>query len=118
MKILLLLNALIEGGAGLAFLFWPGLDQYIPGLEPDAGSALLIKMYGVSALCLGIFSLVLWSRTYALELLLPGLGIFALFHAGLTAVLLLYSPDPRPAVLHGALALGFLTAYFRMRVSG
>ena len=116
MKILLWVNTILEGLAGLLFLFFPGLVPSVPGLEELhlAGGAVLFRMYGVAALTLGIFSAFLLFRLkYYQEVLADGLLLFTLFHGGLTIVLFVFNHDFGPGVIHGVMALAFLTYYLK-----
>lgn len=118
MKTLLWINMIIEGLAGLLFLFFPGLPEFLPGYAAatDDLITLLVKMYGVAALILGVFSgFLLFRLKYIHVALVDGLALFTFFHAGIAAVLFTYSPDFRPGILHGALGLAFLFYWIKNR---
>ncbi len=102
-----------EGLVGLLFLFYPGAQELIPGLEGAGGSAvtMLIKMYGTAALALALFTgFLLFRLKYYEEVLKDGLALFTFFHAGIAATQFLYNADFRPGVFHAVMAAAF--AYF------
>lgn len=110
MKILLWINMLVEGLVGLLFLFYPGAQELIPGLEGVSGSAvtMLIKMYGTAALALALFTgFLLFRLKYYEEVVKDGLALFTFFHAGIAATQFLYNADIRPGVFHAVLAAAF-----------
>lgn len=118
MKILLWINTLLEGLVGLLFLFYPGVQEFIPGLEglQGQGVSMLISMYGVAALTLALFSAFLLFRLkYYQAVLADGLLLFTLFHAGLAVTQFVYNADVRPGILHGGLALAFMAYYWKQR---
>ncbi len=118
MKILLWVNTILESLAGLLFLFMPEMLETVPGFDslPLTEGMLLVRMYGVAALTLGIFSaLLLFRLKYYQAVLVDGLLLFALFHCGLTIILFIYANDFRPGILHGTLALAFLAAFWKVR---
>lgn len=112
MKTLLWINMISEGVVGLLFLFYPGVQELIPGLEGATGSAvMLIKMYGTAALALALFTgLLLFRLKYYEEVLKDGLALFTFFHAGIAATQFLYNADIRPGVFHALMGVAF--AYF------
>ncbi len=118
MKTLLWINTVIEVLAGLLFLFFPGLPEFLPGWT-EAGDeliTLLVKMYGVAALILGVFSgFLLFRLKYIQVVLIDGLALFTFFHAGIAGILFIYSPDIRPGILHGTLGLAFLFFWIKTR---
>lgn len=118
MKTLLWINLIVEGLAGLLFLFFPGLPEMIPGLNGLAGSGLtmLMKMYGVAALTLAIFSgLLLFRLKYYEAVLTDGLALFTLFHLGIATTQFLYNTDVRPGMVHALLGLAFLWYWIKRR---
>lgn len=118
MRTLLLINAVIEGLAGLLFLFYPGIGDWVPGW-PDRleGSMLMVvKMYGVAALTLGLLSGLLWRQAGRdAGPVIPGLLLFAFFHGGLAATQFLFNADYRPGILHAALALAFAYVFMKQK---
>lgn len=118
MKILLTINGLIELAAGLAFLFWPGIVQHLPGLseiDDSAGVRMLLSMYGTAAVVLGIYSFVLLRHTHRGSLMIGSLFLFALFHTGISTNQFLVNPDLRPAIVHALLAIAFWWTYWNRR---
>jgi len=118
MKILLVINGLIELAAGLAFLFWPGIIQHIPGLAglgDSEGVRMLLSMYGTAAAVLGIYSFVLLRHTHRGSLMIGSLFLFALFHTAISTNQFLVNPDVRPGIVHALLAIIFWLTYWNRR---
>jgi hypothetical protein len=117
-KYLLFVNAALEGAIGLMFLFYPQVLKSLPGLqlsEGQSGVDMLIRMYGVAALALGLFSLLLSRQKYNPEALSMGVVVFLVFHIGLSGTQFFHNPDIRPAILHALLAIGFFGALFSIK---
>lgn len=119
MKLLLWINTIVEGLAGLLFLFFPGITKWIRGMEglaDNPAAVMLLNMYGVAALTLGVFSaLLLFRLKYYQEVLIDGLSLFALFHTGIAATQFWFNADPRPGVLHGILAASFIYYWLKQK---
>ncbi len=114
---ILLLNTLVEGIAGLLFLFYPGAPELIPGFGDGVGSSyvLLMKMYGVAALFLAVLSTIGYLRRDNRELRQIISGSLALFHFGLAIVLTFYHPDTRAMLLHFLLGIFLAGQYVKSR---
>jgi hypothetical protein len=117
-KYLLFANAALEGVIGLIFIFYPQLIKSLPGLQATAGLdgvTMLINMYGVAAITLALFSILLSRQKYNPEALSMGVVVFLVFHIGLATTQFIHNPDFRPAVLHSLLAIGFFSALFSIK---
>lgn len=114
---ILLLNTLVEGLAGLLFLFYPGASEVIPGFDDGTGNSyvLLMKMYGVAALFLAALSGVGYLKRDNRELVQTISGLLALFHFGLAIVLTYYHPDTRAMLLHFLLGIFLGGEYVKNR---
>ena len=114
---ILLLNTLVEGLAGLLFLFYPGASELVPGFDDGTGSSyvLLMKMYGVAALFLAALSGVGYLKRDNRELIQTISGLLALFHFGLAIVLTYYHPDTRAMLLHFLLGIFLGGEYVKSR---
>jgi hypothetical protein len=93
-KIVLLINGLMEGSFGITLLISPfKIYQSLKAVSPTGGSLLLApRMYGLAALCLGLFSLLLLLRKKESDFLGMGYLIFAIFHCGMFLVQLADNP--------------------------
>ena len=114
---ILLLNTLVEGLAGLLFLFYPGAPELIPGFSDGTGASyiLLMKMYGVAALFLAALSGVAYFKRDHRELQQIIAGLLALFHFALAIVLTYYHPDTRAMLLHFLLGIFLGGQYVKSR---
>jgi len=118
MRVLLFINGLIELGAGLVFLFLPGLVPRIPGLmmlEDGFSTRLLLSMYGTAAAVMGIYSLVLLRHTHRQSLMIGSLFLFALFHTGIALNQFGFNPDVRAGVVHALMAILFWGVYWNRK---
>jgi len=118
MRILLLINGLIELGAGLVFLFLPQIVPSIPGLTSVGEGAdvrLLLSMYGTSAAVMGIYSLVLLRHMHRQSLMIGSLFLFALFHTAIALNQFLANPDIRAGIVHLLLGLVFWGVYWNRK---
>jgi len=114
---ILLLNTLVEGLAGLLFLFYPGAPELIPGFSDGSGASytLLMKMYGVAALFFAALSGVGYLRRDNREMLQTISGLLAVLHFGLAIVLTYYHPDTRAMLLHFLLGIFLGGQYVKSR---
>ena len=79
MKWFVLVNAILELGAGLMFLFLPFL---IPDVDPsDANSMTLCRMYGAAAFALGFYALLVF-QNFREGPLRGFFKVFTVFHLG------------------------------------
>ena len=118
MKAILIINGIVEITAGLAFLFWPGVTEFLPGpihANNDPNITMLLSMYGTAVVVLGSYSLLLLRHTQRSALLVGSLLLFALFHTGIGINQLLVNPDLRPALLHITLAVAFWWTFQKQR---
>ncbi|MDX2305786.1 MAG: hypothetical protein NW226_23465 [Microscillaceae bacterium] len=117
MKIVLILNALIEGLVGLLFIFSPQSAPHL--VNADVISLYLAGMYGFAALTISFFSVLLLLGIHHHELLVNGLLTLTVFHVGILASQLISSVDSGmstpPAILHGVFFILFLIFYLRER---
>lgn len=113
---LLVLNALIEGGAGLFLALFPGILGVLPGFEGVSATAygplMMVRLYGVAATMLGFYSFLLLRQKNNPPALSMGMVIFAVFHTATTVNQVWHNPQVEPAILHGLLALGFILGLF------
>ncbi len=118
MRILLLINGLLELGAGLVFLFLPGLVPLIPGLTnvgEGADVRMLLSMYGTVAAVMGIYSLVLLRHTHRQSLMIGSLFLFALFHTAIALNQFITNTDVRVGIVHLLLGLLFWGVYWNRK---
>jgi ABC-type Mn2+/Zn2+ transport system permease subunit len=115
--LILLLHTLIEGLAGLVFLFVPEVANLLPGFEQidSPTSLMLLRMYGLAALLLAGLSLVAYLRKRNRELLLVITGLLAAFHFAMAVVLAISNPDHRAMLFHFLLGLFIAGTYVRER---
>jgi hypothetical protein len=119
MKILLILNILIEGIFGVLFIFAP---QFIPitifNAPPDS-LLYMARMYGFAALAIALLSWLVLNQFHIQEVLVTGLLILAVFHTGICIAQFLHSIDVSETagagVMHAVLAVGFWLGYFSER---
>lgn len=117
LRILLWVNTVLEGLVGLAFWVYPGVIAWFPetfgSLDPGA-HRLILAMYGTAALSIGLLSGLMLRETWPEGLFSKGLLLFGIFHTGLSIALFAFSQDPRPSMLHLALALAFFWHYIHI----
>ncbi len=117
MKIVLLLNFLVETFFGLVFLFAPSAIPLFVGVEPV--TLYLVRMYGVAALIIALLSLQMWLNIHEQAFLVQGLLLLALFHTGITAAQFIndlpLSDQLPPGILHALFTVGCWFFYFRER---
>lgn len=117
MKLLLLINGLIESIVGLGFIFNPEMMGSILGGTNTPQFLLMVRMYGFAALVLGIFSFQLMSKTHEQELLISGLFMFFIFHSFIAVSQFWNTVEKSstigPGVMHILLAIGFLFFYWK-----
>ena len=118
MKLFLLISAIIEIVAGLAFFLIPGKAAQI-NAENHAGLT-FCNMYGAAALAVGFLGLKAWQNTDNIGFIQAILLSFIIFHIGVTMAT--YKGNSRgikamlPAVvLHAVLAVGFIYFYMQIR---
>lgn len=113
MKLFILINAILEIGAGLLFLTAPTL---VPGTEDTSLDGLVfLRMYGAAALAVGITAMMIWRNYERTDLHKVFLTLFGIFHVGVTiANAIGYASGEEnclPVILlHGVLAI--ITIYF------
>jgi len=118
MRFLLLINGIIELGAGLVFLFLPAQVSKIPGLTKVGDGAdvrMLLSMYGTASAVMGIYSLVLLRHTHRQSLMIGSLFLFALFHTGIALNQFIANPDVRAGIVHLVLGLVFGGVYWNRK---
>lgn len=110
-----LLHTLIEGIAGLLFLFYPGAGNLVPGFGASEGASfdLLMKMYGLAALFLAALSLIAYFNQDNRMLVLTISGALAVFHLGMAIIQAFGNPDPRAMLLHFLLMIFLGTRYVK-----
>lgn len=117
MKIILLLNFIVESFFGVIFLFAPSAIPLFVDAEPV--SLYLVRMYGVAALVVAFLSLQMWLNIHEHAFLVQGLLLLALFHTGITATQFIndlpLSDQLPPGILHALFTLGCWFYYFRER---
>ncbi|NJO87080.1 MAG: hypothetical protein HC821_03435, partial [Lewinella sp.] len=99
---MLWLHILVEALVGLAFLV-PGAVVFVPGMADGNGTAyfILLRMYGWAAMLLAALGVVAYLQMNKAPRLTYGLIVLlAVYHFGLTFLLLAYHPDQRAALLH------------------
>jgi hypothetical protein len=117
MKILLLLNLLVEGVFGLLFVF--GLESIPVSFfaQPAASTLYIGRMYGFAAIAIAYLSFELLLKYHEQALLETGLLFLALFHSGICAAQFYtfvdLSETMSAGILHAVLALGFWIGYIR-----
>ncbi len=116
----LLLHTLIEGIAGLLFLFYPGTPELVPGFGSATGDSygLLLKMYGLAALFLAALSLLAYLRRSVREVYLLVTASLSAFHFGMAIIQAFYNPDSRGMLLHFLLAIFLAARYVARRREG
>lgn len=114
---ILLLHTLIEGLAGLIFLFYPDAANFVPGFADGEGQSflMLMKMYGLAALLLAGLSLTGWFQRENRSVLLIISALLAAFHLGMTIVQAIYNPVPQAMLLHFMLFLFLSGQYIKER---
>ena len=117
MRLILLLNTVVEGLIGFLFLFYPSVTDLFAGMGDAEGNGMdmLVHMYGVAALTMALLSAIAYFSRHSQVLLLTVAGLLAVFHTGITFTQFVYSPDWRGAMLHLIMAVLFLYAYVRWR---
>jgi hypothetical protein len=117
MKLLLIINGLIEAIVGLVFIFSPETMGGVLKGENTPQFLLMVRMYGFAALALGIFSFQLMSKSHEQELVISGFFMFFLFHTFIAISQFWNIADKAattPAgILHLLLAIGFLFFYWK-----
>ena len=113
MKTFMLINAILEITAGIIFLAVPTLA---PGTEDTSSDGLVfLRMYGASALAVGVGALAMWQRYESREIRSVFVILFSIFHTGVTiANVIGYLGGDEQClpvfILHGVLAL--ITLYY------
>lgn len=112
-----LLHTLIEGIAGLLFLFYPNAGDLVPGFGTGEGQSfdLLMQMYGLAALFLAALSLIAYFSRANRVLVLTISGTLAAFHLGMTIIQAFGNPDPRAMLLHFLLMIFLGARYVQAR---
>ncbi len=115
LKILLLINGLIEGGFGIYLIVFPeemsralGCPQLV-----HVSYTLVSRMYGLGALCLGILSLDQFLRRGKSDSLTVCLLIFTIFHVGMAIIQLVDNPNIQASLVHIVLGSAFLFSYLK-----
>jgi len=115
MKIVLLLNFLVETFFGIIFIFAPETIPLFVGAEPV--TLYIIRMYGVAALAMGFLGLQIWLNIHEQALLIQGLLLLALFHTGIMASQFINGlelKDQLPAgILHALFTVCFWFFYLK-----
>ncbi len=117
MKVILLVNTLIEGLIGILLILSPSIVPLFSEANPVALYA--AGMYGFAALTVSFLSLLLLFNVHLQGFLSFGLLTLTFFHVGLF-IAQVKAPLPldetgAPMALHGILAVLFLIFYWRER---
>ena len=118
-KSILLLNAILEGLAGVVIIMRPGIIMQNGNM--DSSHLALAKIYGIAAFTLGILSFQIWKNfsyskfekmvllAFMVFHLLIGLQMYSFYSAAIT-------PNPGAAVLHMVFAVLFAVAIIREKI--
>lgn len=116
MKYILIINAIIEGLAGVVLLLRP--EWLLLAEQPQLHGVVVSKLYGVAAFTMGVFSWVVSKdfqyttmfRSFTLMIILfhmmVSLQMYAVYQQGITTI-------PGAFILHLCLALGFAVVYLK-----
>src|SRR4030042_4094706 len=114
---MLFVNGLMETYFGIFLFIAPDkIYQTLKAVAPSGGSVLVPRMYGMAALCLGLFSLGLLLRKKETDFLSTGFLIFGIFHCGMFLVQLADNPNwTYGGPIHLILGPIFLILFFMKR---
>lgn len=120
LRILLLINGLMEVIFGVFLLIFPDKMSHSIGCPPLSHTSffLVSRMYGLVALCLGILSLGLFARRAQTDLLPNCLQIFTIFHLGMAVIQFIDNPNWQAGLFHIILGAAFLFFYLKERSAG